>query len=67
VAPDFQRRGIARLLVRAVEDRLEELDIEITSALIESDNEASMCFFRAIGYVHGTDIEYFSKRRSADT
>jgi N-acetylglutamate synthase len=67
VAPAFQRRGIARQLVRVVETRLEARGIEITSALIESDNQASMEFFRSIGYVHGTEIEYFSKRRSADT
>ena len=67
VAPAFQRRGVARRLVREVERRLEARGLEITSALIESENEASMRFFAAIGYVHGGDIEYFSKRRSADT
>ena len=41
--------------------------IEIVAALIESDNEASLDFFRAIDYVHGPEIEYVSKRRSADT
>ena len=67
VAPDFQRRGVARRLVQEVEQRLEARGLEITSALIESDNEASLGFFAAIGYVHGDDVEYFSKRRSADT
>jgi ribosomal protein S18 acetylase RimI-like enzyme len=67
VAPAFQRMGLARRLVREVERRLESRGIEITSALIESENETSIAFFRAIGYVHGVDIEYFSKRRSADT
>ncbi len=67
VAPDFQRRGVARRLVREVERRLEALGLEITSALIESDNEASLGFFAAIGYVRGDDVEYFSKRRSVDS
>jgi ribosomal protein S18 acetylase RimI-like enzyme len=67
VAPAFQRRGIGRCLVREAEARLEGLGLEITSALIESHNQASMVFFQALGYVHGTDIEYFSKRRSADS
>ncbi|MBN1628466.1 MAG: GNAT family N-acetyltransferase [Thermoleophilia bacterium] len=67
VAPGFQRRGIARRLVREVESRLEARGIEITSALVEQENQESMAFFRAAGYVHGADIEYFSKRRSADT
>lgn len=67
VAPAFQRKGVARRLVGEVERRLESRGIEITSALIESDNEMSMRFFTAIGYVHGAEIEYLSKRRSVDT
>jgi ribosomal protein S18 acetylase RimI-like enzyme len=67
VSPAYQRRGIARRLVREVEARLDVRGIDITSALIESDNETSMEFFRAIGYLHGADIEYFSKRRSPDS
>ena len=66
VVPAQRRRGIARLLVCAVETRLAALGIEITAALIETPNQASLDFFRAIGYVHGTDIEYVSKRRSPD-
>ncbi len=46
---------------------MEALGIEIVAALIESDNEASLGFFRAIDYVHDPEIEYVSKRRSADT
>jgi N-acetylglutamate synthase len=67
VAPAYQRRGIARMLVREVEARAEALGIEIVAALIESDNEASLAFFRAIDYLHAPHIEYVSKRRSADT
>jgi ribosomal protein S18 acetylase RimI-like enzyme len=67
VAPAFQRRGIASRLVREVESRVEELGIEIVAALIESENDASLGFFQAIDYLHGADIEYVSKRRSADT
>jgi ribosomal protein S18 acetylase RimI-like enzyme len=67
VAPAYQRQGIARRLVREVEARTEALGIEIVAALIESENEASLAFFRAIDYLHAPDIEYVSKRRSADT
>lgn len=67
VSPVHQRQGIARRLVRAVEARTEALGIEIVSALIESENEASLTFFQAIDYIHAPDIEYVSKRRSADT
>jgi len=67
VSPAHRRRGIARRLVEAVEARTKALGIEIVSALIESENEASLAFFCAIGYIHAPDIEYVSKRRSADT
>jgi N-acetylglutamate synthase len=67
VLPAYQRHGIAIRLVREVEQRVEGLGIEIVSALIESDNEASMGFFRAIGYLYSPDVEYVSKRRSPDT
>ncbi len=43
------------------------LGIEILAALVESENEASLGFFRAIDYLHSPEIEYVSKRRSADT
>ena len=67
VAPAYQRRGIAGRLVREVESRVDALGIEIVAALVDSENEASLEFFRAIDYVHGTEIEYVSKRRSAAT
>jgi ribosomal protein S18 acetylase RimI-like enzyme len=67
VVPEWQRRGIARLLVGEVETRLEALGLEITAALVETPNEGSLRFFRAIGYVHDPQIEYLSRRRSSDT
>jgi N-acetylglutamate synthase len=67
VAPAYQRRGIAGRLVREVEQRVEALGIEIVAALVESENEASLGFFRAIDYLHSPEVEYVSKRRSADT
>jgi ribosomal protein S18 acetylase RimI-like enzyme len=67
VAPSYRSRGIARLLVRDAEAGLRERGIEVFAALIESDNQASLTFFRAIGYSHATDIEYVSKRCLAET
>jgi len=67
VASAYQRQGIARRLVREVELRLEARGLDITAALIETKNESSMRFFESIGYAHDSEIEYFSKRRSADT
>ncbi len=67
VAPVYRRRGVAALLVREVEARLAALGLEITAALIETPNQGSLAFFRAIGYSHDAEIEYVSKRRSIDT
>jgi len=67
VVPQWRHRGVARLLVREVETRLEVLGVEITAALVETPNEGSLRFFRAIGYVHDPQIEYLSRRRSPDT
>ena len=67
VKPAYQRRGVALRLVRAVERRADGLGIDIVAALVESDNEASLAFFRAIGYLHSPEVEYVSKRRSPDT
>jgi hypothetical protein len=53
--------------VREVEARVEALGIEIVAALIESENVGSLAFFGAIDYLHSPEVEYVSKRRSADT
>jgi ribosomal protein S18 acetylase RimI-like enzyme len=67
VAPAFRRRGIARLLVAELEVRMAALGLDITAALIESGNQGSLRFFQEIGYLHDPEIEYFSRRRSAET
>jgi ribosomal protein S18 acetylase RimI-like enzyme len=67
VLPAYQRQGIARRLVREIEARTDALGIGIVAALVESDNEASLAFFRQIEYAHSPEVEYVSKRRSADT
>ncbi len=66
VHPDFRNRGIARLLVLAVEEKLKELDVHIVSALVEDYNIISMKTFEKLGYVKHDDIVYFSKRESED-
>jgi N-acetylglutamate synthase len=67
VAPEWRRRGIARLLLRKVESRLETLGLEITAALVEVSNEGSLRFFSAMGYERDSQIEYLSRRRSSET
>jgi ribosomal protein S18 acetylase RimI-like enzyme len=63
VHPDFQRRGIARQLVRKVEGYLSKNGIDITACLIEGYNRDSMTFFQKIGYLKHEDVTYFSKRK----
>ncbi|RLE35904.1 GNAT family N-acetyltransferase [Candidatus Acetothermia bacterium] len=66
VAPKQRRKGIGRALVRAVEERLAGIGIEIVTCLVETWNETSLAFFEAIGYVRHDDIVYFSKRKGPD-
>jgi N-acetylglutamate synthase len=67
VASHCRRQGIARRLVREAEARLEAQGIDIVAALIETPNVGSLRFFERIGYLHDPDIEYVSRRRSAQT
>jgi len=66
VLPTHRRRGIARALVVAVEERLDALGIEIFVCLIEDWNRESLAFFEALGYGVFPDIHYLSKRKHPD-
>ncbi|MGQ0796891.1 MAG: GNAT family N-acetyltransferase [Methanobacteriota archaeon] len=61
VHPEFRRRGIGRRLVRASEAALRRTGIEMFAALIEENNEASVVFFRSIGYE--TARLWYARRR----
>ena len=65
VAKEFRRQKIASRLVAAVENRLNELGIEVIACLIEPENYISKKFFSKIGYTKAP-VEYYSKKRSAD-
>ena len=66
VAPEYRKRGIAAMLVRAVEERLLDRGIEIFACQIEDWNEASMTVFDNFGYTRHDDIIYFTKRLHPD-
>ena len=66
VVPDQRKRGIAAMLVRAVEQRLIDLGIEIFACQIEDWNEPSMTVFDHLGYTRHDDIIYFTKRLRPD-
>ncbi len=66
VHPDHRRQGIARKLITASEEVLNDKGIEVYAALIELGNEASMALFGDAGYVDYEGIHYVTKRERED-
>jgi len=66
VVPAWRGQGIATKLVREVERRIRAQGIEIVTCLIEDDNEDSMRFFEALGYVEHRECIYYSNRLNPD-
>ncbi len=64
VLPEYQKKGIARQLVKAVEKYLGKKGIQIVTCLIEDWNKTSLKVFEKLGYQRHNDIIYFSKRKS---
>jgi ribosomal protein S18 acetylase RimI-like enzyme len=66
VRPSHQGKGMASMLLSAVEEALESRGREIYCSLVEDRNEESIQFFLSQGYAQHDDIIYFSKRKSQD-
>jgi len=66
VSPRHRRKGIATSLVAAVEQRLDDLGVEIFAGQIEDWNESSMIFFERLGYTRHDDIIYYTKRMNPE-
>lgn len=62
VLPAFQRRGIGRALIRAGEAHIASLGLEISAALVEHHNAASLALFQSEGY-HLNQTYYLTKRK----
>ena len=62
VLPGYRRRGVASLLVRALERRLAALGLLVWAVQVDKGNRGSLGFFRALGYRLHDDIHYLSKR-----
>ena len=66
IAKEFRRQNVAFRLVTAVENRLNELGIEVIACLIEPENSVSRIFFSKLGYTKAP-VAYFSKKKSPDS
>jgi len=64
VHPEYRQKGVAKKLIEAVEDNLNEMGIFIITSLIEEYNSKSMKLFESLGYKKHTDITYFTKRKN---
>lgn len=60
VAEAHRRQGIGRRLVQAVLKELNRIDITKAHLFVETDNDAGLSFWRAIGAEHRTDLTVFS-------
>ncbi len=67
VHPDYRRHGYGTRMIKACEEFLESHGAEIIAMLIEGWNLPSMAMATEADYLHGDDIQYFSKRRSQET
>lgn len=67
VSPKFRRKGVARLLINELEEKLSKAGINIIACLIEEDNEESKHLFKALNYIKHNDIIYFTKRKNIES
>lgn len=65
VAPEYQRQGVARQLIRAAEDLLHAKGLTIIAVLVEHKNDASRALFESEGFKID-DVYYLTKRDRPD-
>jgi len=60
VNPDYQKKGIATLLFKAITDEFEKEGVENIYTLVEWEDWDLMCFFKAMGFTRGNiiNLEY---------
>ena len=66
VDPEHRRKGVAQVLINAVEDALKKRVRKIICTLIEDWNKNSLKLFEKCNYVLHRDIFYLSKRESEE-
>ena len=66
IDPERRREGLGRVLVEAAERALEGRGIRVIAALVEGENDASLAFFQAAGYILYPEVRYLSKRATPE-
>lgn len=66
VDPGHRRKGVAQVLINAVEDALKKRGRKIICTLIEDWNKNSLKLFEKCNYVLHRDIFYLSKRENEE-
>lgn len=66
VVPEHRKKGIAKALVRKIEETLKAKGFRIIGVLIERESEESMRLFSKAGYVKHDDIYYYTKREDKE-
>jgi len=66
VSPSHRREGLAKRLVKEIEDRFSELGIDIMACMVEDWNTMSLQVFERLGYKRHPYIIYFSKRKNPE-
>ncbi len=67
VRPTKLKQGIATKLLKAAEESLYNIGIEVIALLISEDNLPSRLFFEKENYQYHKEITYYSKRISPDS
>jgi ribosomal protein S18 acetylase RimI-like enzyme len=62
VSPQHRQSGVAKELIKALENALKKRGRKIICTLVEDWNEASLELFKKVGYIKHDDIFYLSKR-----
>jgi len=66
VVPEMRRKGVANMLLARLEEEFAACGIGVVAALVSEDNMRSARMFKNSGFKLMKDINYFSKRQSAD-
>lgn len=61
VAPEYRRRGVARSLTAAVEQRLRAMGAERITSLVSTVEPGAVEFWQSVGYGRDTSIDRYAK------